>query len=673
MTIKDISKKLVVKNIKHYYMLGFSVIMSITMITSLGLIIFSDSIQANITKGGSVYDQAVSALFLALVCSIFFVLYSNQLFIKYKSKEIGIFASLGMKRKNIRSILLKELSMILPICIILGLILSIPVSFLFWRVVASLLRLDIGFKLGYIGLLLGSSVGLVIIVAQRTAVTIYIKRTQIIKLVSAENIPELKLKENRFNGLVYLFMTIIGTVAWYNCTVAIWFPNVSIMATLFAVSTIIFLYLTMKNMFTIGNLFKHYAPKYYYKNIVFFSFLKIKNKQYTNTFFSVILLVAITIFMSISSFIPVVALEEISDLLNPYSFSFRRTYDQNSTVEKEAVEALAQENDITITSYSSIDYLVLARQEIDGYYWEMVVIDEAEYNNVFNRNIDVKKGQFAMVSSNKIDEKRKFYDLIEGYVIGSDYSQVLKRQLFIHEVLLVGGAAARGDYYILDSKDFSRFKERSRKEAYESLDFFDVEDWRSSENFFNQLNTLLIKSNEKGLKIRGSLVGQYYDNSKEVFVKIDEIKESDIYNSNYTLSARIKGSVYKTQRGIFSMLFVHIAIMSFIFASTILYVKVVNTTWRDQKVYANILLLGEKRKKIKSIISKQLLLVYGTTTVLGIAFGVLVTLLTSYGNLFSDIYVKYSISIGSIYLLIQFICFLCVRNTKLKQNLNVIS
>lgn len=672
MTINELSKKLVKNNISQYYLLIFSITISVTMVTSLSLIIFSPVIQSNITKGGGVYDQAISALILSLICCMLFVLYANILFMKYKSREVGVFLSLGMTRKNIIKILIRELVLIFPLSIVLGILLSIPFTYFFWQVVCNILNITLPLKLSMGGVLIGFATGFSMMLFQRLAIRRYINKSQIMKLIAIDKAPEMKFSENKYSGILYLVLTIVCVICWYLSTSSIMFPNVKLMPLIFASFTIIFLYFTMKALYTFGNLLRKIKPSIYYSNIIFYSFLRVKNRQYTNAFFSVIILVGITIFMSISSFIPILALDEISDVLNPTDFSFRKTFDQNNEVDNQVIYDIADKSGISIYDLHQVNYLVLARQELDGYYWEMVVIDEKEYSERFDEDIDVEQGHFVMISPNKLDASRSIYDEIEGFSVGSEFSLMLERQAFYHEVLFVGGAAARGEYFILDSSDYNLFSKNSKATAFESHVSLKVSDWINSERFYNDLNDYLTGSNENGLKIRGSIIEQYYDGIEPVFVAPDQIKESDIYNSNYTLSARVKGRIYKTQRGIFSMLFVHIAIMSFIFSSTILYVKVVNTSWRDKSVLDSLLLLGERTKKIKSIITKQLLLIYGVTSLLGVGLGILITSLTSWGYLFSSIYIKYSILIACSYLVIQLCIFTIVRHIKIRERIKFI-
>ncbi len=426
MNIDDISKKLVKKNIKQYHILLFCLTVSVSLVTSLTLIIFSPSIQNNITKGGGVYDQAMSALILLIICSLVFVLYANLLFIKYKSKEIGIFISLGLDRKSIKKILLKELSLVLPIGVVVGLAISVPITYVFWKLVVSNFDVGLDFKFNLLGFIVGLIIGMFIIGVQRFVVSRYIRKTEIMKLLQTNSVPEYKFKSNCFSAIIFLSLSIISVYGWYNSSVAIWFYNQSYMSIVFAVFSLLLLYLATRNIYTLGNLIKRYIPNTYYKNMVFFSFLKIKSQQYANIFFAVIVLIGITVYMSISSFIPILASDEMIDVSYPYDFSIRKTYDQNTSIEKSDIDKIAKQYKGEIYDYDEIEVLVLAREEIDNYIWTMAVIDEKEYNRVYHDNLNVEKNKFVMVTPNKIDANRAFYNNIKAIIIDSNLNRDLK-------------------------------------------------------------------------------------------------------------------------------------------------------------------------------------------------------------------------------------------------------
>ena len=68
-----------------------------------------------------------------------------------------------------------------------------------------------------------------------------------------------------------------------------------------------------------------------------------------------------------------------------------------------------------------------------------------------------------------------------------------------------------------------------------------------------------------------------------------------------------------------------IAIVAFVSAVMVIGLKLISTIWDDAPVYENLRRLGMKQKKIKGLITKQMLFVYFIPTVLGCLIGAFTT------------------------------------------------
>lgn len=68
-----------------------------------------------------------------------------------------------------------------------------------------------------------------------------------------------------------------------------------------------------------------------------------------------------------------------------------------------------------------------------------------------------------------------------------------------------------------------------------------------------------------------------------------------------------------------------IAIVAFVSAVMVIGLKLISTIWDDAEVYNDLRRLGMKRKKIKGLITKQMLFVYFIPTVLGCIIGAFTT------------------------------------------------
>ena len=63
---------------------------------------------------------------------IVFLVYADSIFLKYKSREIGIFLSLGIDRRSVQKIVVKEYTLLFQFAVLVGLLLSVPLAYLCW-------------------------------------------------------------------------------------------------------------------------------------------------------------------------------------------------------------------------------------------------------------------------------------------------------------------------------------------------------------------------------------------------------------------------------------------------------------------------------------------------------------------------------------------------------------
>lgn len=90
-------------------------------------------------SGGDSRKQGYMIFSIAIIGCAVFTTYASSLFFKYKSREFGILMALGERKSKLKKVLLNELLFIIPICLIVGLVLSVPVSYIIWKVFRYLL------------------------------------------------------------------------------------------------------------------------------------------------------------------------------------------------------------------------------------------------------------------------------------------------------------------------------------------------------------------------------------------------------------------------------------------------------------------------------------------------------------------------------------------------------
>ena len=209
MTLNDISRKLFRNNRKQYGLFFFSVIFSIAMTGAYGVLQYSPTVINVLVDGGSTQTISQAMFFGSMLGIIVFLVYADSIFLKYKSREIGIFLSLGIDRHSVQKIIVKEYTLLFQIAALLGLLLSVPLAYLCWTFLNLFLKTqETVFSIGYAGLAIAFLFSLLNWFILRTLNRRYIKTVDILKIIKASDENEAAKKGNLFSLFlsVYLFL-----------------------------------------------------------------------------------------------------------------------------------------------------------------------------------------------------------------------------------------------------------------------------------------------------------------------------------------------------------------------------------------------------------------------------------------------------------------------------------
>ncbi|MBN8194083.1 ABC transporter permease [Bacillus sp. NTK074B] len=129
------------KNLKNYYLYVFALIFSVALYFAFVTLQYDPSMDA--TKGtikGGAAVKAASVLLVAIVS--IFLLYANTLFIKRRSKEIGLFQLIGMTKNKIFRILSVENFILYFGSLILGILIGFSFSKLIIMILFNITGVD---------------------------------------------------------------------------------------------------------------------------------------------------------------------------------------------------------------------------------------------------------------------------------------------------------------------------------------------------------------------------------------------------------------------------------------------------------------------------------------------------------------------------------------------------
>ncbi|MCR8849897.1 ABC transporter permease [Rossellomorea sp. SC111] len=205
------------KNLKNYYLYVFALIFSVALYFAFVTLQYDPSMDA--TKGtikGGAAVKAASVLLVAIVS--IFLLYANTLFIKRRSKEIGLFQLIGMTKNKIFRILSVENFILYFGSLILGILIGFSFSKLIIMILFNITGINAIATLHF------SSKALIQTVIVFCAIyllimlmnLVFIKRQSILSLFRVRSSTETRVKKmSKFEIMIGIFGIILIASGYY--------------------------------------------------------------------------------------------------------------------------------------------------------------------------------------------------------------------------------------------------------------------------------------------------------------------------------------------------------------------------------------------------------------------------------------------------------------------------
>lgn len=210
MTLSQLVFRSMKKNIKHYYLYFFALIFSVMLYFSFVTLQYNPSV-VEISHGVKAIAGLKAASYLLLFIVVFFVLYANRLFMKRRSKEIGLYQLIGMSKSLVTRLLALENTILWIAAIGIGVSLGFLTSRVFAMILLRILEKDVLveliFSIEAFQMTILVFIALLILVLIQTMISI--RRISLLALFTATATADTKVK--RFSGF-QMFLGFIGLV-----------------------------------------------------------------------------------------------------------------------------------------------------------------------------------------------------------------------------------------------------------------------------------------------------------------------------------------------------------------------------------------------------------------------------------------------------------------------------
>ena len=631
MTLNEISRKLIKNNRKQYALFFFSVLFSVMMTGAYGVLQYSPTITNVLVDGGSTQTISQGMFFGSMLGIVVFLVYADALFLKYKSREIGIFLSLGIDRRSVQKIIIKEFTTLFQIAALLGLILSVPFAFLCWTSLNIFLKTqETAFSVGWGGLIIALVFAVLSWLILREVNRRYICTVDILKILKSSDENESTKNGNLLFLILGAALVPAGIIGIFTLQNMGGFLN-TLFALMGLTAAIWGVYLLIIQCASIGDILKRFRVQAYYKNIVFYNLLKQKIRQYTRSIFVATLLITFTIFGI--GFIAAGFVDGYNVALNePYDYTISTTADRPEITQRH-ISSIAKETNTTITEIIRLDCLLIGVENTyrDGSvdWGSRVVVSESTFEELCGQAITVPKGSYTLYFDGSMQYKQNAFrgssSLFYNPTTGDEDVYTQNEPISIDR--LVNSRSFFSSFLILNDGDYADISLTLGAEYKATTFLLNVADWRSTGAFQDRILEEVISDN-------GNRIFTNWHNSA-TFEKTGSTAEYLPYEGNETRIARIwalyplsKLSSATTQFEAFAtylMLMLFIAVVAFVSSIMVVGLKLVSTIWDDAAVYENLRRLGMKQHEIRRLITRQMVFVYFIPTVFGCLVGAFTT------------------------------------------------
>lgn len=628
MTMNKIIGTLRRKNKGQYRLLGLCVFLSILLVTSFSIMYFSPTMQRLLPEGGDTRKLAVLMFAVTIIGCTIFTVYGSNLFYKYKSREFGIFLALGETKEMLTRNLVWELIAVIGKYTVLALVVSVPVSFLIWKLFQAIV-IDSGqltYQISIGGIAPGILFALLLTICIFTLGARFVRRANIMDIINDQRKTEMVREVKPWTGKAGAVMVIVGLL------LAMGVPSISARVFLVSMPTVwnatylisvVGLYLVMLS--AVGHTKKGKDPQKYYKNIVSTNLMRFTARQTTRNMCVITLLVFV---MMIAAFWGVQYVNTVFSMGDraPADCTLHYPSDEQQVV-KSDIYGLAEKHGVEITSYEEMEALELIIDyqgrdlSEDGKYIDINTEKYASFLSV---------SDFARISGQEVTLRQGEYMT----VVGAGYSpQIWVGPDCLRSIETSDGQRAmtpkfKGtvEYdnlstvsepftFILSDQDYQEYLTLLTLAETEQMILFNVKDVESTYAFAAELREeFILRSSEK------MHYGRYYDVREAEIAKqegkdygygekmtIDSADSEAMTYWKYTPFFKVLTKAEALQQtAVFVLLSVYIAIISLAAIGVMSYVRSITIAIDNKQLFFDLQRLGANKDYVKCVIRVQL-------------------------------------------------------------------
>lgn len=507
MTFIKLSLKNLKSNLKNYAMYFMSMTFVLMIYFMFGLIRFNSDFYSSLYSSG--FQQLFPVVSIAIgLFALLFIWYSNGFFTKKRSKEMALYALLGMERYQISLMFITENVLMGMLSLITAFLLGSLLSKFLMMTLLKIMQhsITVGFALPWEAFIGTVKLLLLILVVTTLHNTFIIRKTKLIKLFRADDTGENAPKFSWFLSILSIAFICIGYMMALNMREATFGGNFPL--TYYAFFLMLFVcsgtYLFFRNLvIALLNLIRK-KESYYHKsmNLITFSSLYYRIRGHVLMLSMICLLLATTLGAFGFGYSTYYSNKVDSKQQSPFSYVFKFSQDE-ATYNASTVETLLERKEDTNAKTHLIEV-----KETNGQWGEdIILISESNFNSLRESmnlpKVAVPDNQvlYAYPSwlENVDPNKGEDYLLQDGSTLTiSDVDQQTYFHMFIAMLVLKDNAYTRFSAPIATYTTVSTPSPLTEKEGYNAI--------RQDENLKDSLINSRYESYYSSLQSSGILL-----------------------------------------------------------------------------------------------------------------------------------------------------------------------
>ena len=657
MTMLNLFTKLKKYNKGNYRQFSFCYALSVILVSTLTLFMLSPFVQSRLPIGGDSRKMLYMVYAVAVLGCVLFIIYATGLFLRFKSREVGIFMALGTPKRVFAKTLTKEIVLLILKLGIAGIIIGGVIAFVFGKVYEGFVQSATGdnFSLpltGFIGSFLFVTITVCIVMGMAVR---FLKRANLIEILNEERRTE-PIKKNVDTkylvwGIILIAVGLLGGLIIPYIVSTMLKRSLSGFPYIFYVLVFIGLYRVMVYSIAVHKKGRH--PQKYYKNLISFGMMKFQGISVVRNMLIVTLLIAgslFAIFFSATNLIQGLgsAASEANDI------SYRYLGDAEKLTQ-EQVEKLEEDYQVGIDNYREAEFLRLlgsgvSRENYDksgklieeyrkqDYIKNFISADEFE--RVTGIAVNVQPGMYQYISREGNNENYWFLpddlDLVQNPDSGLQkplsYAGTVEYSSFFYHYGQDGNAN-----YILNDEDYVELEKGLSDEMHMTHILFDLSDTGDTYGFSKDLYARYCNSVSDSMK-KMSAYDEYreatdseYSYSEPVEIEPERLG-MEIDWKYAPVFVPIQEKSFVQSYATLLLIFIFVAIVCLVSAGVIGYTRSITVAIKSKSVLMDVKKLGADRTYLNRVLKEQVKKVYVLPTIVAVVLMFVYYTLTLWQN-----------------------------------------